>query len=210
MCFWILLLPGFRAEFALICAGIYLHGIKPDSRKKSVAFRSFPWYSIPAMPRKKLPKPALPRICFIDHEIASGTYPNAPALARKYETSIASINRDIAYMRDMFHAPIKYDFLKKGYYYTGPVFRLPAAFVGAEGILALGMVKEHIELYEGTPIHEAALNLLESILAPLNGVESAEWFKERIVIPRIVAAPVNKEAWNALSAAMRENAVVTF
>ena len=162
------------------------------------------------MPREKLPKTALPRICFIDQKIASGTYPNAPALAKEYETSIASINRDIGYMRDMFHAPIKYDFLKKGYYYADPVFRLAAAFVGAEGILALSMVKELLELYKGTTIHEVALNLLECITAPFKGTKSADWFKDRIVIPRIVAAPVNKEAWNTLASAMRENAVVTF
>ncbi|AEF84450.1 conserved hypothetical protein [Treponema primitia ZAS-2] len=166
------------------------------------------------MPRKKLPKTALPRIYFIDKEIASLKYPNGPALARQYETSLSSINRDIAYMRDMFHAPIEYDFFKKGFYYTDPTFRLtvgvgPAGFARADDILALGMAKELLELYEGTPIHEAALNLLESISAPFKSMDS-EWFKERIVIPQAAAAPMNKAVWNDLVAAMRENAVVTF
>ena len=69
-------------------------------------------------PRKSLPKTALPRIYFIDDEIASGRYPNASDLAEKYETSLSSINRDIAYMRDMMGAPIVYDFFKKGFYYS--------------------------------------------------------------------------------------------
>jgi predicted DNA-binding transcriptional regulator YafY len=101
------------------------------------------------MQRKRLPKTAFPRIYFIDEEIASGRYPNGPALARKYETSLSSINRDIAYMRDMFHAPIEYDFLKKGFYYTDPAFRLKAGgFASADDMLALDMAKELLELYE--------------------------------------------------------------
>jgi predicted DNA-binding transcriptional regulator YafY len=162
------------------------------------------------MQRKKLPKTALPRLYFIDKEIVSGSYPNGPALARKYETSLASINRDIAYMRDMFHAPIEYDFFKKGFYYTKPTFRLAAGFAGADDILALGMVRELLAQYEGTPIHEAALNLLESISAPLKETGNGGWFRERIVIPQTAAAPVNKAVWNDLVGAMRENAVVTF
>ena len=160
------------------------------------------------MQREKLPKTALPRIYFIDREIASGRYPNAPAMARKYETSLSSINRDIAYMRDMFHAPIKYDFSRKGFYYTEPTFHLAAGFANVDDILALNMAKEILELYEGTPIHEAALNLLESISAPLSA--AGDWFKDRIVIPKTAAAPVNKAVWNDLAAAMRENAVITF
>ena len=93
------------------------------------------------MPRKTLPKTALPRLYFIDREIASGKYPNAPALAKKYETSLSSINRDIAYMRDMMNAPIDYDFYKKGFYYTEKTFRLPAAYATADDLLALGMAK---------------------------------------------------------------------
>jgi predicted DNA-binding transcriptional regulator YafY len=131
-------------------------------------------------------------------------------MARKYETSVSSINRDIAYMRDMFHTPIAYDFFRKGFYYTEPLFRLAAGFAGADDILALGLARELLDLYEGTPVHEAAFNLLESISAPLKSTGNSDWFKDRIVIPRTAAAPVNKEVWNDLATAMRENAVITF
>ena len=67
-------------------------------------------------PRKNLPKTSLPRIYFIDRKIAEGSYPNAPELAKEYETSLSTINRDIAYMRDMLGAPIAYDFFRKGFY----------------------------------------------------------------------------------------------
>ncbi|MCL2129616.1 MAG: WYL domain-containing protein [Treponema sp.] len=160
--------------------------------------------------RKSLPKTALPRIYFIDNEIASGKYPNAPALARKYETSLSSINRDIAYMRDMMGAPIVYDFYKKGFFYSKKTFRLPAAYATADDLLALGMAKNLLDLYRNTPIHDAALNLLENISAPLHNDQNTDWFQNRIIIPKAASAPVDADAWNGIVNGLRENRVITF
>jgi len=167
-------------------------------------------YNFHMQARKSLPKTALPRIYFIDREIASGKYPNAPSLAKKYETSLSSINRDIAYMRDMMHAPIAYDFFKKGFCYTEKTFRLPAAYATADDLLALGMAKNLLDLYQNTPIHEAALNLLENILAPLHGEQNAEWFLDRIIIPKTASASVDAEIWNNIVISLRENRVIIF
>jgi len=160
--------------------------------------------------RKKLPKTAVPRIYFIDREIAAGKYPNAPELAEKYETSLSSINRDIAYMRDMLGAPIKYDFFKKGFYYTEKTFRLCAAYATADDLLALGMAKSLMDLYKDTPIREAALNLMESISAPLQGEKNTEWFRDRIVIPKTASAPLDLQIWEGIVGGLRENRVITF
>jgi len=161
-------------------------------------------------PRKKQQKTTLPRLCFIDREIGAGNYPNAPALAKKYETSLSSINRDIAYMRDMLGAPIAYDFYRKGFYYTEKTFRLFAAYASADDLLALCMAKNLMELYRNTPIHDAALNLLENISAPLQGENGDEWYKDRIVIPKTAFAPVDIEVWNNIVGGLRENLVITF
>ena len=160
--------------------------------------------------RKSLPKTSLPRIYFIDRKIAEGSYPNAPDLAMEYETSLSTINRDIAYMRDMLGAPIAYDFFKKGFYYTEKTFRLAAAYATADDLLALGMAKNLMELYRDTPVYNAALNLLESISAPLQDEEDTEWFRDRIVIPKIAAASIDEETWKGIVEALRRNRVVTF
>jgi len=160
--------------------------------------------------RKSLPRTAIPRIYFVDQEIASGKYPNAPSLAEKYETSISSINRDIAYMRDLLNAPIEYDFFKKGFYYSEVAFRLPAAYATADDLLALGMAKTLMDLYKNTPIHEAALNLLESISTPLKTEKKAAWFKDRIILPKIASAALDTNTWDNIVNSMRENRVITF
>jgi len=161
-------------------------------------------------PRKSLPKPSLPRIYFIDQKIAAGNYPNAPRLAREYETSLSSINRDIAYMRDMLDAPIEYDFVKKGFYYTEKTFRLTTVYATADDLLALGMAKNLMELYKDTPVHDAALNLLENISAPLQDEENTRWFLDRIVIPKIASAAIDEQTWKGIVEALRANRVITF
>jgi len=160
--------------------------------------------------RKTLPKTALPRIYFIDQEIASGKFPNAPYLAKKYETSLSSINRDIAYMRDMMDAPIEYDYFKKGFYYTEKTYRLSAAYATEEDILALGMAKNILDLYSGTPIHDAALNLLESIAVPLQDSKDTEWYKNRIIIPKSITVHVDPEIWRCIVIGLQENRIISF
>jgi predicted DNA-binding transcriptional regulator YafY len=161
-------------------------------------------------PRKTLPKTALPRIYFIDQEIASGRYPNAPSMAEKYETSVSSINRDIDFMRNSMGAPIEYDFYKKGFYYTEKNFRISAAYATTDDLLALGMAKSLMDLYRDTPIHDAALNLLESITVPLQEGSNTEWYKDRIIVPKAVTVPVEPKVWQCIISGLRENRVITF
>jgi predicted DNA-binding transcriptional regulator YafY len=160
--------------------------------------------------RKNLPKPAVPRIYFIDREIAAGKYPNAPRLARKYEVSLSTIRRDLEYMQNSLGAPIDYDYFKKGYYYTEKAFHLCAAYATADDLLALGMAKNLLDLYRDTPIHDAALNLLENISAPLQSEKNAEWFRDRIVIPKTASATVDEKVWEGIVGGLRENRVITF
>ena len=60
----------------------------------------------------------LERISHIHRKIKSGCYPNTKQLAYELESGLATISRDLDYMRDRMYAPIEYDFTHKGYYYT--------------------------------------------------------------------------------------------
>ena len=160
--------------------------------------------------RKKLPKTALPRIFFIDREIASGSYPNVPFMARKYETSAASINRDIAMMRDQLNAPIEYSALHRGFYYSKKTFRLPAGYASAGDMLALGMARNLLSLYKGSPMYKSVSDLLEGITAPLDAEGKAGWYESRIVVPSVASAPVDEEIWNTVISGLRKNKVLSF
>jgi predicted DNA-binding transcriptional regulator YafY len=160
--------------------------------------------------RASLPKTALPRIYFIDREIASGKFPSTPALAQKYETSISTISRDIAFMKDSLNAPIEYDALYRGFYYSTPNYRIPAGFTTAEDLLALGMAKSILSLYRNTPLYDAARHLLDSITAPLSQEGKSDWFENRIVVPKVPSALIPTDVWNLIITGLRENLILLF
>jgi len=102
--------------------------------------------------RVSIPKSAMARLYFIDKEIASGKFPNTGYLAKKWEgISISTISRDIDFMKDRLNAPIEYDALHRGYYYSEPLYRIPMGFSGADELLALGMAKNILTMYKDTP-----------------------------------------------------------
>ena len=161
--------------------------------------------------RASLPKSAMARLYFIDREIASGKFPNTNYLAKKWEgISISTISRDIDFMKDRLNAPIEYDALHRGYFYSEPLYRIPMGFSGADELLALGMAKNILTLYKDTPIYDAAHHLLDSIIAPLVAESNSDWYESRIVVPQVPSAPVPPEVWNPVTSALQENRVLTF
>jgi predicted DNA-binding transcriptional regulator YafY len=165
--------------------------------------------------RQPLPKTALKRLYIIDQHIASGKYPNTKNLVNYLsdswgEVSISTISRDIEFMRDQLDAPIEYDALNRGYYYTQKTYRLPAVFAGADNLLALGMAKSILSLYRETPLFEAASNLLESITAPLASDGNKDWLENRISVPKIACANVDPGIWEIVVAGLKENRLITF
>jgi predicted DNA-binding transcriptional regulator YafY len=162
--------------------------------------------------RKELPKTALPRIYFIDRQIASGVYPNSRILAETYETSEATINRDIDFMRNMLNAPIVFDHSHNGYYYADKTFRLSAGYATAEEMLALGIMKNLLSLYHDMPIYQTMRQLLELIGVPIAdaGGTTPAWYENRIMVPAIASAPVPVEIWTIIVKGLKANKIITF
>jgi predicted DNA-binding transcriptional regulator YafY len=166
--------------------------------------------------RASLPYSALDRLYFIDRQIASLKYPNTQYIVEKFiiergdDISIATISRDIAFMRDRLNAPIEYDALHRGYYYSEPNYRIPMGFAGADELLALGMAKNILSLYRDTPIYDAAHHLLDCITAPIAAEGNLGWYENRIVVPLTPSSPVSPELWSLITKAMRENRALAF
>jgi predicted DNA-binding transcriptional regulator YafY len=67
------------------------------------------------------------RILMLDEAIHSGRYPSIKKMALRAEVTERTIERDIEYLRDMYQAPIEYDYGKRGYYYSEPNFFMRAS-----------------------------------------------------------------------------------
>ncbi len=67
----------------------------------------------------------LERIYHFHEELSNKRFPNATTLIEQFEVSPATARRDIAYLRDRLLAPLAFDSLKNGFYYTEEGFGLP-------------------------------------------------------------------------------------
>jgi predicted DNA-binding transcriptional regulator YafY len=151
----------------------------------------------------------LHRICFIDRQIASEKYPNTRTLARDYESSTATIRRDIDFLRTMLGAPIEYDARRKGYYYTDKNYRLPFGVFRAENVLALALAKNIMTLCHDTPVYAEVRKLMDTMTAPLS-TEERSCYADRVVVPPIPSAPVPEALWTTITAALGKNKIITF
>ena len=157
-----------------------------------------------------MPKTGLPRLYRIEKEIASGKYPNSDDLARMLETSISTISRDIEFMRDQLRAPIEYDPLNRGFYFTKKTFRLPASFTSSEDLLALCMARSIFTLYKDTPLYDASRQFLDSITTPIATEGNNDWLENRISVPPIASAKVKPDIWDVIITGLKGNRVITF
>ena len=62
------------------------------------------------------------RLLYINKSLENKNYPNTVKLAEALEVSIATISRDIEFLRDRLNAPIEYSYEKRGYYYNDSYF----------------------------------------------------------------------------------------
>lgn len=114
-------------------------------------------------PMAKKYKPQHSRLLFIDREIGRGAYPNCSLLAREYEVSSRTIQRDLDYMRYQLNAPIEYSPLRRGYYYTEANYTLPAISIRESDLFAIYLAEKLLAQYEGTPIYDNLLSVFSKI-----------------------------------------------
>lgn len=119
-------------------------------------------------------KPIFRRLIAIDQEIRKGQFPNCSRLAELLETSAKTIQRDLDCLRDDHGAPLEYDSVRHGYYYTDPSWFLPALHFSEGDMLALLLGQQALRLYEGTPL----AGQLQRVYARI-----AELLPEKLSIP---------------------------
>ena len=109
-----------------------------------------------------LARPALERLQAIDSAVRRREWPNARALARELEVTRRTIQRDIAFMRRL-RAPLEFDSVRNGYYYTDPSYRL-GYFPATEGeLVALLVAAQVMDQYRGTPFEQDLRKALAKI-----------------------------------------------
>jgi predicted DNA-binding transcriptional regulator YafY len=86
---------------------------------------------------------------FIDKKVRAETYPTTVSLAADYEAKYGksvdprTIAGDIAALKEKFHAPLGYDYEKRGYFYTDPYFQLPVLKEDPDNLLPAMAEERH-------------------------------------------------------------------
>ena len=114
----------------------------------------------------KRSKTQMRRLLELHELLKNESFPNCSSFAAKWEVASKTIQRDIDFLRDQMGAPIEYDALKRGYYYTDPFFMLPSIPMSEGELMALVIGARALGQYHGTPIAAK----LESVLEKLSEV----------------------------------------
>lgn len=151
---------------------------------------------------------AYKRLLQISIEIQSGRYPNKSDLAKKIERHPRTIQRDLDALRRDFDAPLKYDRVKKGFYFTDRDWQMPPielsqgeliSFFIAERILRRLGASAEVRIARSAVRSLAAL-LPQEVVVDLGALENAISFAPEpaldaspAVLHKLTAAAVNRQ-----------------
>jgi predicted DNA-binding transcriptional regulator YafY len=136
----------------------------------------------------------------LDEKIRAGKYPNCSSFAKHWEVSSKTIQRDVEFLQYQLGAPIEYDALKRGYYYTDPFFMLPSIPMTEGELMALAMGAQALGQYRGTPIAkklESVLGKLAEVLPDEISLNPAELFSS-FSFSSPPALPVKSRIWESV------------
>lgn len=90
------------------------------------------------------------RVFWLDHEIRAGRYPNAKTIADHFECSEKTAQRTLDFMRDRLRMPLEYSAEHRGWYYTEPVYGLPAVEMTESDLISILLAEKLARQYRGT------------------------------------------------------------
>ncbi len=152
-------------------------------------------------------KPQYRRLLFIGRKIREGSFPNCSSLAKEWEVSTKTVQRDIAYLKWELDAPIEYDSVKHGYYYTEPNYRMPTMTISESDLFAICIAEKALEQYKHTPLYTKLASVFDKIQGSLPEKVSVHpsWVESRF---SFFSAPVTKidgNVWQTITKSVRGN-----
>jgi len=152
-------------------------------------------------------KPQYRRLLFIDRKIREGGYPNCTSLAREWEVSYKTIQRDIDYLKDSLEAPVEYDPVRRGFRYSEARFSLPAIQISESDLFGVCIAQNALRQFRDTPVHKTLASIFAKIQDSLPDKTSAQpaWLDERILVFPEPSTRIDPKIWDSLAKAIRDN-----
>ncbi len=150
------------------------------------------------------------RLLALDKQLRDNKYPNCTSFAAEWEISTKTAQRDLEYLQDRMGAPLEYDALKRGYFYTEPTFMLPAVQMNEGELAALLMGSKVLEQFQGTPMADKLTAVFEKLSAFLPDnitVRPEELFSQFSFISP-PAMPISSKVWNTVVQALENRQMI--
>ena len=151
-------------------------------------------------------RPLWRRLQTIHHEIKDGRYPNASTLAAKLDVSTKTVQRDLDYLRDELEAPIEFDRVENGYFYSRADYVLPFLPVDGNDLFSIGVAAQVLSLFGGTPLArdlQACYQRLAELMPPTVRLRP-EIVMEKLALRAAAFRPVREEIWQAVSESLQK------
>jgi predicted DNA-binding transcriptional regulator YafY len=153
----------------------------------------------------------LERFIWFHGRVRDGRYPNAKDLAGHFEISSRTSQRDVEFMRERLNAPLEYDAVKKGYYYTDRAYELPARWFNEENIMALALAVRLASSIPDTGIKKTLCSFLNRVFSLQSGdaQNCIEGISEKVSVKNIEYSRVDEEFFHEITDSLfRERPVV--
>lgn len=103
------------------------------------------------------------RFIWFDDRVRQKKYPNTTSLAKQFEISVKTAQRDIEFMRDRLNCPLQYDSSLKGYFYEDETFSLPLIYLSSGELLSLMVAKKLLEDMSGSCMANEITSVVDKI-----------------------------------------------
>ncbi|GHT89419.1 WYL domain-containing protein [Spirochaetia bacterium] len=123
-----------------------------------------------------------------------------------------TIQRDIEYMRDMYSAPIEYDYDHRGYYYSEPNFFIKSVLLTEGEFFSITLFDQMLEQYRNTPLENDLRRIFAKIAQSLPStvsVQSAFLNNQMSFIPD-AAGQVDPKVFKVIFTALKTKSTITF
>ncbi|MBU0483060.1 MAG: WYL domain-containing protein [Proteobacteria bacterium] len=156
-------------------------------------------------------KTQLLRLVFIDRQIRegmqSGQLANCSTMAAEYEVSSKSIMRDIDYLRYQRDAPIAYDSVRRGYYYSEENYRMPAISINESDLFSICIARQALRQHENTPLYRKLVSVFKKIEQALPDKVTVDpgWVDDRMSVIPDRRAVIDHQVWDNLTGSLKSN-----
>ena len=152
------------------------------------------------------------RILLIDKLIRSGSYPNAESMSKKMEVSARTIQRDIEYLKLFYNAPLEYDALHRGYYYTEANFFIKSVLLTEGELFSIALFDRLLVQYRNTPLEGHLRNIFRKILdaLPQKITVDSSLLNDHVSFIPDHAGNINHDVFEAVFTALRTRKTMSF